>query len=467
MSRSSSDFSSQADIDAECRKISLQIQNLTRRHRDLRSQRNELALISRIPNELLQKVFLVLRGAQPNEAGYRQVIQLTHVCRRWRRVGLGQPELWAYITDKHLQAVSTLLDRSKSVPLTVVLCCRSNEHARTPEALLLETKIQDALSRRVLRSLDICNDSEILGWRVGALPGGAPVLHTLRLWMVNTLKGAIELLSTKLPDIFPEGAPLLRRVLLLGCHLPWTSRLFEGLTSLEIHDRHPSIASSAAEFLDALGRMTKLEHLHLDIKVPDSNQPATKDRLVALPSLKSLYVEGSLSECIDFLEHVVIPGSAKVDVSVVYATGRDGRQSAPEGSSLQPRILKPSLDSDANPLASGSNPPEIAFTRSNPTSVIIDTDVDTCGTMRIRENMDLFTVILTSERYNTLTDGGRAVLASLPSTDIRSLAIRLFPREECFKLDELLPVLQSVEELCCRTHVCFTARNTLCSFSRL
>ncbi|EAU86451.1 hypothetical protein CC1G_05445 [Coprinopsis cinerea okayama7 len=224
---------------------------------------------------------------------------------------------------------------------------------------------------------------------------------------------------------------------------PSSPPLFEGLTSLEIHDRHPSIASSAAEFLDALGRMSKLEHLHLDIKVPDSNQPATKDRLVALPSLKSLYVEGSLSESIDFMEHVVVPGSAKADVSVVYATGRDGRQSAPEGSSLQPRILKPS---DTNP-PSGSNPREIAFTRSNPTSVIIDTDVDTCGTMRIRENMDLFTVILTSERYGTLTDGGRAVLASLPSTDIRSLAIRLFPREECFKLDELLPVLQSVEEL--------------------
>ncbi|EFI27124.1 hypothetical protein CC1G_14949 [Coprinopsis cinerea okayama7 len=89
---------SQADIDIEVaalrkerKELLSKLKTLALRICDLHSQRNELAYISQFPNELLQKVFLLLRGAQPSNAGYHQVIRLTHVCRLWRQVGLNQP----------------------------------------------------------------------------------------------------------------------------------------------------------------------------------------------------------------------------------------------------------------------------------------------------------------------------------------------------------------------------------------
>ncbi|KAG2009590.1 hypothetical protein CC2G_012505 [Coprinopsis cinerea AmutBmut pab1-1] len=455
---------SQVDIDIEVaalrkerKELLSKLKTLALRICDLHSQRNELAHISQFPNELLQKVFLLLRGAQPSNAGYHQVIRLTHVCRRWRQVGLNQPELWAYITDDQPDNISTLLERSKSVPLTMSLYGRYNQDDIWSN-LWFESKIWGALSQRILQSVGIRSPFENLVRRVQALPAGAPSLHTLHLTNSSDTTRS-DTWTTAIPDILTAGAPLLRDVYLRDCHLPWATWLFQRLTSLEIYDRHASAATSAAEFLDALERMPELERLRLDVKIPKLNKTATtKNRLVALPALKSLHIEGGFRECHDFLGHVVLPRTANLELSMDYSVhGERGNSSTIREFSLLPRILPCHSGSTPSPH---SPPPsnehqEITFTQSKPLSLIIDTQgyPSSLWLYPRPERLDPFTRPDRSNLGNVCyavhnpTDNGRAIFRALPSTDIRSLSITMFDHSDSAELGAVLSFLPSVEEL--------------------
>ncbi|KAG2009589.1 hypothetical protein CC2G_012504 [Coprinopsis cinerea AmutBmut pab1-1] len=100
-------FSSQAAVDIEIETLQgqhsdllEQIKVISSRICDLKSRRNELCHIYRLPKEVLQEIFLhlspTLTASEPTSDGpsYRAIVCVTRVCRHWKKVALNQPELW-------------------------------------------------------------------------------------------------------------------------------------------------------------------------------------------------------------------------------------------------------------------------------------------------------------------------------------------------------------------------------------
>ncbi|KIP10425.1 hypothetical protein PHLGIDRAFT_241481 [Phlebiopsis gigantea 11061_1 CR5-6] len=102
---------------------------------DLILKLNSTNLAVTLPEELLLEIFKYHKAAWPHKIPTDEVTGLplianrtldiygwavvTHVCRRWRNIGLGAPVLWTriYISDPDLARAS--LERSRSLPLDV------------------------------------------------------------------------------------------------------------------------------------------------------------------------------------------------------------------------------------------------------------------------------------------------------------------------------------------------------------
>lgn len=90
----------------------------------LRSLRNALAPIAKLPAELLSQVFLQYALSSPLDLLYElQWARLMEVCRLWRAVGLSLEPAWSYILITSprysLSRLAIQLERSGSLPLFV------------------------------------------------------------------------------------------------------------------------------------------------------------------------------------------------------------------------------------------------------------------------------------------------------------------------------------------------------------
>ncbi|TDL24343.1 hypothetical protein BD410DRAFT_118192 [Rickenella mellea] len=76
--------------------------------------------INDLPVEILSRIFVLSRP--PSLAGFDQAMSLSHVCRHFRSVALGELSLWATASlGRPIGQVQICLTRSGSVPLTVVM----------------------------------------------------------------------------------------------------------------------------------------------------------------------------------------------------------------------------------------------------------------------------------------------------------------------------------------------------------
>ncbi|KAK7019146.1 hypothetical protein VNI00_018178 [Paramarasmius palmivorus] len=93
--------------------------------------------------------------------------------------------------------------------------------------------------------------------------------------------------------ILAGGSPLLEKLELHQCKIPWKSSIFAKLTTLDLGgDRLPaSDLPNGSEFLQTLGRAPLLEHLSLTDVFPLSIATDVKPAVIALPHLQELYLE--------------------------------------------------------------------------------------------------------------------------------------------------------------------------------
>ena len=86
--------------------------------RSLKSRRNELSPISRLPAEILCNIFSLLEGntvyGRPESW-----TNLSQVSQHWRSTALGAPELWTSISFSYPCWVQEMLIRSKKAKLTI------------------------------------------------------------------------------------------------------------------------------------------------------------------------------------------------------------------------------------------------------------------------------------------------------------------------------------------------------------
>jgi hypothetical protein len=320
---SSESKSEKKSADEAIRLIDLQIANLRESIRVLHYQRNDHLPISRLPVEILTKIFLLHQKNTTRRYTGRRLdwIGITHVSQRWREIALDFSGLWIRIPFYHLKWATEMVARSQHA--CPIVKTTYNPSRYPSEARLLETFLQQHLSR--IQVLEIrCTSHQLIGKLFQDIqPTSVPCLSTLSLsipWLEPGTEPSpadlLQILNTQLID-----TNSLRKVkVITPTTLSWNLRLFSGLTHLMIGGHGMArTQTSQHEFLDALRRMPALRCLDLDGPVlPEVIGRSSLEPLVYLQDLQDLSVCDTVSTVIFLLLHVNFPPTTRTDIGCIY-----------------------------------------------------------------------------------------------------------------------------------------------------
>lgn len=206
--------------------IDSEIQRLNRCICSLKSRKNSLCRISRLPPEVLSEVFLVLAEQLQARDRFKvdfKWITVAQVCRLWRDIALQHGRLWGKIDVTRPDRTRALVDRSKGTPLAV-----RGSFTDSPA----ELPVAFADPSRRYRELHLRAKDGQLGLNVLQIlnsPIHAPSLESLTLEVSDEHPE-----YTLPPTVFDYKAPALTRLQLQNVRLEWPTSLFPSLTHLSI-----------------------------------------------------------------------------------------------------------------------------------------------------------------------------------------------------------------------------------------
>ena len=290
--------------------IDREIARLQENIRALKSCRNELSPISRLPTEILCNIFSLVGGnIFYTRWSSNFWINFSQVSQHWRSTALSAPELWTKIPlNFPLRWIQERLIRSKMAKLTIGYRYPPGNYS--PRAHTIETLAVRSCFNQMNRveELILKADTSLLQ-EISLDPSkSAPQLHTL----------CIESSHLFLMDEdFFHDTERLRRVELTNCKISWDSRLLTGLTCLSLGywhslDRYRVLEtnSSIIQILHALQRMPALTNLCLDNSIPDELEGPSTYPVVNLPCLQSVFISSDVGALTTVLRHITIPHSA-------------------------------------------------------------------------------------------------------------------------------------------------------------
>ena len=308
--------------------IDRNIAGLEDRVRALKSRRNELSPISRLPVEILCNIFFLI----DDNYGYPSLhpdpwTNFSRVSQHWRSSALSAPELWANIPLNHSRWAQEMLMRSKMAKLTI-----------RPRYLFERSSIETF--RSCLYEMNRVEEISIIvsGWTWedifhGLPPKSAPQLHTLSFQNYLTTTFSI-------PEDFLYDTDLLRHAELIDCKISWDSRLLTGLTHLTLIESLKA-NSSINQFLHALQRMPALTNLRLIDSIPDDTEgPSTYHPVVDLPCLRALTISSVIGALTPALRHITFPHSA-----ILYLTCKENQSTQIDFSDLFSALVTKFLSS--------------------------------------------------------------------------------------------------------------------------
>ncbi|EDR14558.1 uncharacterized protein LACBIDRAFT_305268 [Laccaria bicolor S238N-H82] len=291
--------------DVARRRIDQDIEKMEGAIRALKSRRNSLAAISRLPPEILSKIFLYCAATYRRPQLNMDWVRVTHVSRHWRTVAIGCPQFWTTLVFARPRWVEEMLKRSKMVPLVIDVW---SAYMGAPKSIEGVQLAMNHTSR--VRVLNITSSSASFGKLFSSVPRAAPILQTLVLTTSTNDYQYSELSLDNYsipPELFSDDSSQLRHLELIHCNLDWTSHLLRGLTHLKIHDTAPGTRPSIPLFLDVLEQLPTLTVLDLKDALPhvaDGSSTVSYKRNVKLHSLTILYLSSSDTDCSNALRHL-------------------------------------------------------------------------------------------------------------------------------------------------------------------
>ena len=263
----------------------------------IRSRRNEIAPINRIPPEILA----LLPDFWDTDDRDQDVIALTHVCRTWRELFISYSSLWTNFDCADLDKTLVYLDRSKSCPINLSLY---RDIGLFPHDTLFQV-IPHAVPR--LKSLSVQGTPWNLQDIIDQLSRRAPLLEDLSIHGSCGFEPGDNLVLTSAlcgGDLSP-----LRNLRLEHVHteLPWRNMV--NLTSLALIQTSPI---SIGQLLDFFESAPHLREVELRFEILTSG--ARSGRLVSLASLKNMSIGGGPSSFL--LGYLLIPAGAYLAIEV-------------------------------------------------------------------------------------------------------------------------------------------------------
>ncbi|EAU86328.2 hypothetical protein CC1G_08052 [Coprinopsis cinerea okayama7 len=315
---------------------------------------NDLTPIGFLPNDILCKIFSDIKEGYGDKLGW---IRLSHVCRRWRDAALDYSSFWMNVRDGNPDRILAFLERSKDAATSVTL---TSTHLSPQAEAVFQQYLSDA---HRFDSLTFHSSFTRLQERMMALGSTASNLHTLLLRNIGDERGWRQPQGEDLGSILPDGAPQLRALALEHCRISPPFRLFEGVTKLSLTCH--STTWSLTELLDIFSLMSRLEKLHLDVRFKREDIPA--DRIVVLPHLQTMTVNGKLQEYTDIMPHLAIPS----DTSITADCWDYGGDAPPPRSLLPYRLTHASTASTpGSPSFERQEAKSVSFT-TNMHSIIV------------------------------------------------------------------------------------------------
>ncbi|TFK63905.1 hypothetical protein BDN72DRAFT_847143 [Pluteus cervinus] len=304
-------YTSQASIDSE-------ISRLQGKIRELRSARNALAPISRLPPEVLVQIFGWLQDKYRHELSRnfnrlkrppRDVLDIawtrvTHVSGHWRGIARGFPSLWNRVSLANHHWLRQSLFSSRPLPLIL-----EEKQLSSPQLSALH-RVLDCFSR--IRIFNISESPIPFDSVSSYFSQPAPELEVFRLLASSR---CVDLPN----DTFKGVSPRLRHVALSNFSLSWDKATFlENLTTLTVHS--PISRVNIDTLATILRRMPCL--VYLDLKdvleimsrwTEDENAYFSSVEPVNLPSLEAFNFEGSfLNQDRAFITRLRFPGRTQV-----------------------------------------------------------------------------------------------------------------------------------------------------------
>lgn len=300
----------QTDIDGE-------IQRLNDWICSLKSRRNSLCPISRLPPEVLSEVFLVFAEQLQAQNRFKvdfKWITIACVCRLWRAIALQHGRLWGRIDTTREDRTKAFVGRSKGAPLAI-RDSFTGTIAELPFASINPYRYRELHLRAKEGQLGP-NVLQVLN-----SPIHAPVLESLVLEVSDNYPE-----YTLPPTVFDYKAPSLTRLQLNNVRLDWPTALFPSLTHLSVHHsgNTDSPRPSVSQVLTTLKNMPRLEYLHLVdqtiFEQPPPFQNTSVEELppVSFPRLATLQLFGTTYDCTTLLSHII--PSSFVDLEI-HCTG--------------------------------------------------------------------------------------------------------------------------------------------------
>ena len=268
-------------------------------YRMVRSWRNRLAPINRVPPEVLT----LIPDFWDEYSREEIAITLTHVCRAWRKIFIACPSLWTNFDCADAEKTLAYLERSRSSPINLRL---NREDGLFPEDPFLHITPR-AVAR--LRYLSIFTEPDHLQDITDHLSCPAPLLEDLSIFGSNNDPFLYSVLT---PALFDRNLSPLRELSLFSVQteLPWRNMV--NLTNFVLgYVLEPRV--TIGQLLDFFESAPRLLDVELFFSTPAFG--AQNGRLVSLAHLKKLHIYGFHPPSL-LLDHLLIPVGAKMTTNL-------------------------------------------------------------------------------------------------------------------------------------------------------
>ncbi|PPR06645.1 hypothetical protein CVT26_001187 [Gymnopilus dilepis] len=284
--------------------------------RALWKRRNTFAPVSRLPPEILSRIFDIVRDRVVSGFSYRPLewTRVGHVCHQWRQVALNSPCLWAKPALSHKLWTEEMLQRSRMASLTISANFKSTISGRRDSltaSLALATPHASRIKMLELVSEYPSRDS--LQNFLSQIPQSMPRLECLivnydSIAGINSAEGGLSIVHVLEAD-------RLYRLELTRCAVNWDSQIFgPKLVHLKLVSIPVAARPTALQFLEALSRAPALETIELRDSLPlkrHSGHTSTPSKIF-FHNLRCLAMTASNTEADNFFNLVSFPASTVV-----------------------------------------------------------------------------------------------------------------------------------------------------------
>ncbi|VDB85099.1 unnamed protein product [Peniophora sp. CBMAI 1063] len=268
------------------------------------------------------------------EGGSLGWIGLSHVCRRWRQVLLGQPRLWGECVGILPLGLEEMLRRAGGFqPITLHKVCSTihRRHTDLWETVLRSPTLPsptpgsnqmhpllDASRVRAIHIAELRQDEDPLPfafpWPEGLVPFDFPALEILDV-MARGAKEDIQPFEAWSRGLRSVHAPQLHTVKFVNYFIPWRSSCLVNLSIRSVSLEHTSIYMSSSLFLETLRQARHtLKTLELECCLPIDLSDAPDDEIIDFTRLRELKVSSHALH--SFLTRVTFPRSTRLSLEL-------------------------------------------------------------------------------------------------------------------------------------------------------